>query len=258
MASPAGWSEPKKWFMGIVGSILVASVVTAGGWVVRTALSSPSDQLKSPNLVVAHIGANDPMREGFSSGYDLALPGQQARWSTISTSPSHNPDSWLIKNPVPGAVLYRYLLSDEVLSQAKKNGWRITIRARMLKAIDPYACINANFDTGFRRYDLNITRAFPNLPNNTDLIARLNLHVLAANSAEGPVTDKFNDESRSHMYVMTYDARNKVATVDIDDEERLKVAYSGHTDFTRGRGEFMFSTSTAEAEFELVRFEVFK
>jgi len=260
------WSTGTKWLMSIVATI-VASIVTAllittGDRVFRRLSPPPSGQhspTREATLVIQHVGKNDPRDEHFTSGYDLASPQHQSQWRRITLMPSQDPPSWRITNPVMGAVPYQYLLSDDALNDARTKGWRITLKTRLLGVIDPDGGINANFDTGVRRYDLNIVRAFPRLPGNTQLKVRLNNYVLGPTGlgTAGPETDPI-DDNRLHQYVMMYDPASALAKVYVDEKERLEVRYEGHTYYTSGHARFLFGTSGAESTFELVRFEVFK
>jgi hypothetical protein len=255
------WSDGKKWLMGIMASIvtLVLTTVITRFVIPQIPARSEPSLTRTGKLIIQHLGAKDPKNEGFTSGYALALPTDQKQWGRIRLMPSQNPASWRIENPVVGAVVYRYALSDDDSNQARHNGWRITLRARLLSQTDPEGGIHANLYTGVRRYDLNVKRAYPYEQNRSpELVVRLNTHV-----AGGKATTGFEkgllikDGNGSHNYVMIYDPASGVAKVYVDDEKVLDDPYSGHTDFNRDKPFFTFGTSGAVSTFELAQFEVF-
>jgi len=273
-------SAGRKWPIWIASGLVVLSaywiyaVSTHSSWLKRletgaAAVSAPSSSPQSISsltrpgrIVVEHIGSNDPTREGFTSGRDLAPIDQQKQWGTMKLTPSQEPASWQIDNPVLGAVPYRCALRGGDRDEALRKGWRITLQARLLKLTDPFGNVHANFDTGVRRYDLNVIRAFPRLmERNRALLVRLNNQVLTKEAQVGQVVGSENpieDGDRSHEYVLTYDPADDLARVYVDEKKLLEYKYQGHTNYTRGFPNFVFGASGAQATFELVRFEVFQ
>jgi len=250
------WSEGKKWVMGITASLTTALLIN----VINRALPTANDhgpRQGKPKIVAQHLGSKDPVLENFVSGRDLAPPDQQSQWDRINYGSSLDGRSWKVVNPVVGAVPYRFYLSPEVVNQAMADGWRITMKARISKIMDPDGLVFTVFDTGSRRYDFDVTSAYPSDRTKTDLKARLNLHVLHAHAATGFVTDAFANENKEHLYSVTYYPQSKLAVVSVDEIEKLRVTYEGHTDFTQDRPMFLFGTSGAEAELQRVSFEVF-
>lgn len=270
MAFWSEWSDGTRWFMGIIAAIVTTVLIRLllpalppfpGGQ--GTPPHTEQNPLTRPaNPVVEHVGDKDPLTEGFTSGVGDASAEQKAHWGDIRLSASQSPPSWRILNPVHGAVPYLYVPSKKELNEARDNGWRITLKVRVIQLTNPDGGIFADFDSGVRRYDLNIIPAYPHDPKNNiaeKLILRLNTHVEAPHRATGLQSGNewLIDGKAPHLYVMTYDPNTVTATVYVDDKELMREKYQGHTDFLM-KGAFEFGASGAEATFELVRFEVFR
>jgi hypothetical protein len=216
---------------------------------------------KKARLVIQHVGANDPLKEGFISGKTTAMPAQLAQWGTIVLAASQDPPTWRIANPVIGACPYLYKLSAADTAEAEDKGWRMTVTTQMLKVLNGDAVIHANFDTGYLRYDLNVIPAYPQHLEDPWLKPRLNTFIrndgTMVSGLDGANENPI-DRDRSHKYVITYDPTTGYAAVFVDDELRMNVMYAGHHDFTNGYPRFMFGTSGAEATFDLVQFQIFQ
>jgi hypothetical protein len=211
--------------------------------------------MRPSRVVVESVGDTNPETRGFTSGKELDLPEKQKHRDLIALGPSQG--SWRIKNPILGATVYKYELSDSDLRAALDGGWQITLKTNLLELTSPDGCIYADFDTGNRRYDLNIVPAFPNQTYNKKLLVRLNRQVIREGSAAGSIpANELIDGSRPHKYALRYQPATSYATLFVDDQMILAEKYEGHTDFVTGQ-RLLFGVSGAEATFTLVKFEVF-
>jgi hypothetical protein len=236
--------------LSVAAMSVAAYIVSGSSRLYRFAIEAISSAAAAETIgyetIYSHHGSNDPSNEGFNYLAHNAMVGPTREGWRIT---QHGSD-----------IVYFVPLTPNQIEIVNTKGWRVVVRAWVEDQFFPAGGLNANLDTGKRRYDINLWRD-GNDPAKTDFV-RLNSGVLTPKGLVSvqtfPGTDTFRNTPQPgdskrltpgrHVLQLTYDATRQAATLTIDGAP-LFDDYKGHTDWLTG-AKFSFAASEASGVFE--------
>ena len=241
--------------MNVCKNILSLAIA---GWLLGFAAPAAAD----PEVVIEHIGANNPVTEGWTANF----PSGPVFAGPVINDQGSGLNAWFIDDN--GSVLgnrgtYRRILTSAQITQGETLGWRLTTRLRIAEFPDPPPgapptlagfTVDGSPVITYRNGTTDYAIAFGAKADGDPILNLFTKHPPGGSAIEIILE---GEGSGYHLYELVFDPVEGNADLFIDGVERL-TGYSGAP--LAGDGRVIFgagdSSGLGEGNFNLVRFQV--